>query len=254
MSQLKKPFKDIANKVGVGGVAAMAVGAVLVAGVTAVGAANGADDAPSTSPVTVSIPGDDDGTPDQGSGDAPGTPGATSTTVTSTTVATVPTPPPAATRTIPVPGVGEVVFDEGTLGLVSATPAAGYTVRTEGSARELHVRFFDPDGGRIDVQVEIEDGAPRIRIRDRRLEGGSGGGNSGGNSGGGRDDSPTVTTMAASAPTPTIDDHGGDRDRVDRVEVGDDRDDRSGRDDSSGHGSGRDDRDDDSSGHGSDHD
>ena len=103
MSQLKKPFKDIANKVGVGGVAAMAVGAVLVAGVTAVGAANGADDAPSTSPVTVSIPGDDDGTPDQGSGDAPGTPGATSTTVTSTTVATVPTPPPAATRTIPVP-------------------------------------------------------------------------------------------------------------------------------------------------------
>lgn len=243
-------LKRMANKLGVGGIATLAVGAVLVAGVTAVGAANGADDRPSPSAVTVAVPGDDDGTPDQGSGDAPGTPGATSTTVTTTAPAT--TAPPAATRSIPVPGVGEVVINEGTLGLVSATPAAGYTVRTEATAREIHVRFFDANGGRIDVQVEIEDGAPRIRIRDRRLEDGRGGS---GSSGGGRDDSPTVTTMPATAPTPTIDDHGGRVDRDDRVEVGDDRDDRSGGDDSSGHGrGGDDDGDDDNSGHGSDDD
>jgi hypothetical protein len=247
MSTEDSPVKKIANKLGVGGVAPQAGGAVGVARVTAVGAANGADDRPSPSAVTVAAPGDDDGTPDQGSGDAPGTPGATSTTVTTTAPAT--TAPPAATRSIPVPGVGEVVINEGTLGLVSATAAAGYTVRTEATAREIHVRFFDANGGRIDVQVEIEDGAPRIRIRDRRLEDGRGGNGSSG----GRDDSPTVTTMPA-APTPTIDDHGGRSDRDDRVEVGDDRDDR-GDDDSSGHGrGGDDDGDDDNSGHGSDDD
>jgi hypothetical protein len=239
------PLRSVANKLGVGGVATLAVGAVLVAGVTAVGAANGADDGPVASPVTVAVPGNDDGTPDQGSGDAPG---GTSTTVTSTTAVPATTAPPAATRSIPVPGVGEVVINEGTLGLVSATPAAGYTVRTEATAREIHVRFFDANGGRIDVQVEIEDGAPRIRIRDRRTEGG-------GNSGGGRDDSPTVTTVPA-GPSPTVDDHGGRTDRDDRVEVGDDRDDRSGgddgADDNSGHGGGSDDADDDNSGHGSD--
>jgi hypothetical protein len=246
MSSVKKPVRDIADKVGLGGIAAIAIGAVLIAGVTAVGAANGADDRPSANPVTISMPGDDDGTPDQGSGDAPGTPGATSTTVTSTTVASTPTtsttvaptpaPPAAATRTIPVPGVGTVVINEGAaLGLVSATPAAGFTVRTEASAREIHVRFFDAFGGRIDVKAEIEDGAVRIRIRDRRFEDED----RSGSGRGGDDDRPSTTVP--SAPTPTIDDHGGDRDRDDRVESGDDRD-----DDSSGRGrGGDDDRDDD---------
>lgn len=246
------------NRIGIGGVAALATGAVLVAGVTAVGAANGADDTPRTSPVTVSIPGDDDGTPDQGSGDAPGTPGGTPTTVTSTTVAPAPTAPPAATRTIPVAGVGDVVITEGAaLGLVSATPVAGFTVRSEVSAREIHVRFFAPDGGRIDVQVENEDGATRIRVRDRRLEGDGGGR---GGSGGGRDDSPSTTAVPSPAPSTTIDDHGGRTDRDDRVEVGDDRRGGSdsgsgsgGNDDRSGRGGGDDDRDgDDHGGHGSD--
>ena len=239
------PLRSVANKLGVGGVATLAVGAVLVAGVTAVGAANGADDRPAASPVTVAVPGNDDGTADQGSGEAPGS---TSTTVTSTTAVPATTAPPAATRSIPVPGVGEVVITEGAaLGLVAATPAAGFTVRTEASAREIHVRFFDANGGRIDVQVEIEGGAPRVRIRDRRAEGAS----NGNSSGGGRDDSPTVTTVPAGAPSTTIDDHGGRTDRDDRVEAGDDRDDRSGGDDSSGHGGG-DDRGGDNSGHGSD--
>lgn len=252
MSSVRKPVRDIADKVGIGGIAAIAIGAVLIAGVTAVGAANGADDRPSANPVTISMPGDDDGTPDQGSGDAPGTPGATSTTVTSTTVASTPTtpttsttvaptpaPPAGATRTIPVPGVGTVVISEGAgLGLVSATPAAGFTVRTEASAREIHVRFFDAFGGRIDVKAEIEDGATRIRIRDRRFEDEDRSG-----SGRGGDDGRPSTTVP-SAPTPTIDDHGGDRDRDDRVEPGDDRDDRDDRDDDSS-GRGGDDRDDD---------
>lgn len=244
MNPLPDQAKALANKLGIGGVAALATGAVLIAGVTAVGAANGADDRPSASPVTVSVPGDDDGTPDQGSGDAPGTPGAPSTTVTSTTVTTTVIPPttapvtaPGATRTVPVDGVGVVVFDEATLGLVSATPVPGFSVRSESSARELHVRFVAPDGGRIDVQVEFEDGAVRVRVRDRRIEDGDSGRGRGG------DDSSATTVPG---PTPTVDDHGGDRDRDDRVEPGDDRD-----DDSSGHGSGGDDdHDDDRSGSG----
>jgi hypothetical protein len=244
MSTLKERISGSMQQVGVGGVAALAAGAVLIAGITAVGAANGADDRPSAAPVTVSMPGDDDGTPDQGSGDAPGTPGGPSTTV-GTTPTTAPAPSttvaaPTTLRTVPVPGVGEVVVDDATLALVSATPAPGFTVRSESSARELHVRFFAPDGGRIDVQVEHEDGGVRVRVRDRRLEGdGSGRGRGG--------DSPSSTSVPAASPAPptTVDDHGGDRDRDDRVEVGDDR---------SGSGSGsdddRDDRDDDRSGRG----
>jgi hypothetical protein len=252
MSTLKERISGSMQQVGVGGVAALAAGAVLIAGVTAVGAANGADDRPSATPVTVSMPGDDDGTPDQGSGDAPGTPGAPSTTV-GTIPTTVPAPSstvpaPSTLRTVPVPGVGEVVVDDATLALVSATPAPGFTVRSESSARELHVRFFAPDGGRIDVQVEYEDGGVRVRVRDRRLEGdGSGRGRGG--------ESPSTTTMPAAtpAPGPAVDDHGGDHDRDDRVEVGDDRADRSG----SGSGSDDDhddDHDDDRSGHGGDDD
>jgi hypothetical protein len=250
---LKERISGSMQQVGVGGVAALAAGAVLIAGITAVGAANGADDRPSAAPVTVSMPGDDDGTPDQGSGDAPGTPGGPSTTVgtTPTTApATAPTTSPSTTvaapttlRTVPVPGVGEVVVDDATLALVSATPAPGFTVRSESSARELHVRFFAPDGGRIDVQVEHEDGGVRVRVRDRRLEGdGSGRGRGG--------ESPSSTSVPAASPAPptTVDDHGGDRDRDDRVEPGDDR---SSDDDRSGSGSGRDDdHDDDRSGRG----
>jgi hypothetical protein len=249
MSTLKERISGSMQQVGVGGVAALAAGAVLIAGVTAVGAANGADDRPSAAPVTVSMPGDDDGTPDQGSGDAPGTPGGPSTTV-GTTPTTAPAPSttvavPTTLRTVPVPGVGEVVVDDATLALVSATPAPGFTVRSESSARELHVRFFAPDGGRIDVQVEYEDGGVRVRVRDRRLEGdGSGRGRGG--------DSPSTTSVPSASPAPptTVDDHGGDRDRNDRAESGDDR---------SGRGSGSDDdhdedRDDDRSGRGGDDD
>jgi hypothetical protein len=232
MSAVKDSATKAANKLGMGGLAALAAGAVLVAGVTAVGAANGADDRPSANPISVAVPGDDDGTPDQGSGDAPGTPGGPSTSVTSTTVTvpstttptstTVPSgprptvaPPAARPRTVPVPGVGTVVFDEATLGLISATPAPGFTVRVESSARELHVKFFDSRGGRIDVQVEYEDGGIRVRVRDRRTEDRD--------DRGPRDDRPS-TTVPSTRPTTTIDDNGGDRDRDDRYEPGDDRD------------------------------
>ena len=78
-----------------------------MAGVTAVGAVGGADDT-SPSTTTSAVAGNDDGTPDQGPGDLGGT-GSTSTSTTASTTVV----PPAATRTIPVPGVGEVVITEG---------------------------------------------------------------------------------------------------------------------------------------------
>ena len=141
----------------------------------------------------------------------------------------------------------------GAYGYYPSAPLRSY--RRSNGVCEERARFFDPNGGRIDVQVEFEDGVPRVRVRDRRLEDGRHGGS--GSSGRGGDDSPTVTTAPAPPTRPTVDDHGGRTDRDDRVEPGDDRDDDSGhggdddRDDRSGRGGG-DDRDDDNSGHGSD--
>ena len=147
------------RKGGVGAIATVAIGGVLLGGLGIAGAAGGfgglLDDSPTTS-TTIDT---------------------TTTLETTTTVAT--TVPAPATRVIDVPGVGQVVVTDGPVPqVVSVIPLPGFSVATDLSpeeAGELLVRFVDANGARIDVKAEFEDGQLRIRIRDRRLEGDDGG-------------------------------------------------------------------------------
>jgi hypothetical protein len=189
------------RKYGVGGLSAVAVVAFLAVGALAV-AGGGAAAGPSRA--VVALAADDDGTPDQGPGDvgsttAPTTPttGVPATTSAPATTAVPSTVPPAAgTRAIPVPGVGLVIITEQPLGLVSATPSAGFTARVESSTREVHVRFVGADGRRIDVQAEIEDGAVRVRVRGASV-------------GTTPSTDVTVPTSMPATTVPGFDDHGG---------------------------------------------
>ncbi len=161
------------QRAGVGAVATVALAGVLVGGLTAAGAVGGLpgvlDDSPeSTTTTEVTVP-----------------ESTTSTTETTLAPPTVPAPP---TRVIDVPGIGQVVVLDGPVPtVVSVTALPGFTFQPDDDPSEpgeVHLRFFDASGGRIDVQAEYEDGQLRVRVRDRRLE------RSGGGSGDSSDDAP----------------------------------------------------------------
>lgn len=153
------------QRAGVGAVATVALAGVLVGGLTAAGAVGGLpgilDDSPesTTSTTEVTVP-----------------ESTTSTTETTLAPPTVPAPP---TRVIDVPGVGQVVVLDGPVPtVVSVTALPGYTFQPDDDPSEpgeVHLKFFDAFGGRIDVQAEYEDGQLRVRVRDRRLEQSGGG-------------------------------------------------------------------------------
>lgn len=103
--------------------------------------------------------------------------GSTSSTVddrgTSTTIGdstpTAPSGPAAAVRSIDAAGAGTVLVavDGGTLRLVAATPTAGWRVEVEqSSGREVEVDFRSGTK-RVQVNVELEDGQVRERVRVR---------------------------------------------------------------------------------------
>ena len=199
--------KMLTKRFRVGGAVALATGALLVAGVATAGADRGADDNSSSPAPAAAVVGNDDGTADQGRGDVGGATSIVPTSIAPTTgvpttgapttappTTSAPAAAPAATRTIPVAGVGIVVITEQPLRVVTVSPANGFTSRTESSAREIHVKFFDASGGRIDVQAEIEDGAVRVRIRDRRAGATS-----------------TASSGSPATTVPGTDDHGGRR-------------------------------------------
>ncbi|MBU6215712.1 MAG: hypothetical protein KGR17_03830 [Acidobacteria bacterium] len=152
--------RRVLQRAGVGAVATVALAGVLVGGLTAAGAVGGLpgilDDSPesTTSTTEVTVP-----------------ESTTSTTETTLAPPTVPAPP---TRVIDVPGVGQVVVLDGPVPtVVSVTALPGFTVQPDDDPSEpgeVHLRFVDAFGGRIDVQAEYEDGQLRVRVRDRRLE------------------------------------------------------------------------------------
>ena len=79
------------------------------------------------------------------------------------------TPPGASTATVDAAGAGAVVYARAgnVLVVVRAAPAAGWTVDVEqGSGREIEVDFRSGTR-RVQVNVEIEDGAVRERVRAR---------------------------------------------------------------------------------------
>lgn len=143
------------------------------------------------------------GGPDDGSGTpAPGTPAA----------------PAGETRSFAAADAGVVTYavDASGFRLVAATPAAGWSVEVERSAGHELDLDFRWETVRVQVDVELEDGQirERVRVRDDATDA--------------RSESESFVdapapTAPASTPT-TVDDHGGDVDRDDRVEAGDDSD------------------------------
>ncbi len=88
---------------------------------------------------------------------------------TSTTVGTDPANPAPTVRSVDAAGAGTVVVSvEGNnLRLVAATPTAGWRVEVEqGSGREVEVDFHNGTK-RVQVNIEIEDGQVRERVRVR---------------------------------------------------------------------------------------
>ena len=89
---------------------------------------------------------------------------------TSTTAATLPAAAPGAgTRVVDAAGAGTVTVSDagGQLALVSAVPADGWSVEVEQPAgREVEVDFRRGTQ-RVQVDVELEDGAVRERVRVR---------------------------------------------------------------------------------------
>ncbi|HEY8546339.1 MAG TPA: hypothetical protein VIL36_14865 [Acidimicrobiales bacterium] len=98
-----------------------------------------------------------------------GTPPSAPTTAPGGTAGTTPTAPmPPGGSTVPTPG-GTVAytFDGTTLHLAGAIPASGWAVEIEqSSGRELEVDFRS-GSQRVQVNVEVEDGRPRERVRLR---------------------------------------------------------------------------------------
>lgn len=97
------------------------------------------------------------------------TPTTTSTTV-PTTVTTSPAPPVSQIDGhLDAAGAGTVTYTvaDGSLTLVEATPAPGWTMEIEQSAgRELDLDFRSGER-RVQVDVELEDGHVRERVRPR---------------------------------------------------------------------------------------
>ncbi len=132
------------------------VGAGLAGGLLALALATGVGPAPALSG-TSSARGDDDST-------------TSSTATTSTTVAASAGAPAAVgTRVVDAAGAGTVTVTEaaGRLSLVSATPTAGWTVEVEQSAGPEVEVDFRRGAQRVQVNVELEDGAVRERVRFR---------------------------------------------------------------------------------------
>ena len=122
----------------------------------------------------------------------------------------------------------------GVLSIVSADPAAGWAIsEREDSGREVEVTFVS-GGVRVKFDVELEDGAVRVRVRQRGLTGG---------------------TLPGTTP-PTVGDDSSGRGSgssghgSDDVSDDDNRGSGSGNDDDSGHGGDDDDGGSDNSGHG----
>jgi hypothetical protein len=107
------------------------------------------------------------GTVDDGSTSTTIDDGSTSTT--NGTVAPGPTTPSADVRSIDAAGAGTVLVavDGGSLRLVAATPTSGWRVDVEqSSGREVEVDFRR-GSKRVQVNVELEDGRVRERVRVR---------------------------------------------------------------------------------------
>ncbi len=144
----------------------------------------------------------------------------TSTTVddgsTSTTNATPsPTPSSGAIRSIDAAGAGTVIVavNGNSLRLVAATPTSGWRVEVEQSAgREIEVDFRSGTK-RVQVNVELEDGQvrERVRVRDDAADGNgddNGGDNSNSGPGSGGDDADDNSNSGPGSGTGD-DDHSG---------------------------------------------
>ncbi|HMG45287.1 MAG TPA: hypothetical protein VK611_28400 [Acidimicrobiales bacterium] len=187
---------------------------------------SGADDPPATSFQPASSddgPGDISGPCDEAehAGD-PRCTGVTTPTAPTTTPSTAPSPAPApapassGSHTIPTAG-GTVAYtvDGATLHLASAMPAAGWSVEVEqSSGREIELDFRS-GSQRVQVNVELEGGQARERVRLRDDADGT-----------------DVRVEDGVVDHDRLDDHGGD----DNSGSGSGSDDHGG-DDSSGHGS-----------------
>jgi hypothetical protein len=156
---------------------------------------------------------DDDGTD--------GTDDATTTTTTATDPTPAATPTSQVRTASSVGGSVQYVVEGASLRVVGTTPAAGWRSEVErATGREIEVDFRSGTS-RVQVDVELEDGQVRERVRSRN-------------------EASTVTTTAPAR----VSDDGASHD------VGDDHGGDDGRIDSSGHGGGGDDSSDDRSGHG----
>jgi len=181
-----------------------------------------------------------------------------STSETSTTAAAAGNVPPgAASRVVDAGPAGTVTVAEsgGTLTLVSVTPGSGWTSEIEQAfGREVEVDFRQGTQ-RVQVSVEIEDGAVRERLRFRdeatgtdvtvengvvvRAEGpgtaglvpAGGAGNEGDDDGPGDDDSGHGDSGHGDDDGPGDDDGGDDDSRSGRSDDGHGTDDRGGEDD-----------------------
>jgi hypothetical protein len=109
------------------------------------------------------------GTPTTGGGATSSTTSTTVGNTTSTTVGGTPGVPADEARSLDAAGAGTVVYviDAGSLRLISATPASGWVVEVEQAAgREVELDFRSGTR-RVQVNLEIEDGHVRERVRVR---------------------------------------------------------------------------------------
>jgi hypothetical protein len=128
----------------------------LVAGALGLAVFTGLGPAPALS--SVAEHGDDDGGRDDGT-----------TSPTDTTVGSTGAPVAAGSRTFDAAGAGTVTVDVsgGQLSLVSAVPNSGWQVEVEQAAgREVELDFR-MGSQRVQVNVELEDGTVRERVRFR---------------------------------------------------------------------------------------
>lgn len=156
-----------------GVVAGLLGGALLGGGVAAVALTPGDDTAPASVELTGSaadIGRDGGDAVDASALDGTGQDDSRLTGSTSTTAVTAPRPTSTSgTRVVDAFGAGTVTVnvDGGNLTLVSAVPAAGWTVEVEQAAgREIEVDFRSGTR-RVQVNLEFEDGAVRERVRVR---------------------------------------------------------------------------------------
>jgi hypothetical protein len=159
-------FAAVAGLLGATAVAALLLGAgPAPSALQLAGASN--DDAPGD------ISGNCDEAEHAGDPECVGTPtgDSTSTTVddsTSTTTGSGVTPPDEV-RSLDAAGAGTVVYavEGGNLRLITATPASGWAVEVEqGAGREVELDFRSGTK-RVQVNLEIEDGEVRERVRFR---------------------------------------------------------------------------------------